>query len=196
MTAPTLPLAGKVALVTGAAGGIGRATAVALARAGADVAVNDLRFPADGGTPADVAATGRRALALPADVSDQSAVEAMVARTVAELGRLDLFVSSAVYSDREPFTTADMAGFRRTIDVSMWGSFYVLRAAAYQMIRQGQGGAVVVVSSPHAVIPFPNCMAYNMAKAAQDNMARTAAIELLPHKIRVNVLHPGWTNTP
>ena len=196
MTGPALPLAGKVALVTGAAGGIGRATAVALARAGADVALNDLRFPAEGGVIAEVAATGRRALALPADVSEQAAVESMVGRIAAELGRLDIFVSSAVYSDREPFTSADMSGFRKTIDVSMWGSFYVLRAAAQQMIHQGQGGAVVIVSSPHADIAFPCCMAYNMAKAAQDQMARTAAIELLPHKIRVNVIHPGWTDTP
>src|SRR5581483_9761871 len=196
MTAPAPPLAGKVALVTGACGGIGRACAVALAQAGADVAVNDVRFPESGGVDRDIAALGRRALRLPVDIADQSAVEAMVARTAAELGRLDILISWAVYSDREPFTTADMAGFRRTIDVSLWGSFYVLRAAANQMIRQKQGGAVVVVSSPHSVIAFPNCMAYNMAKAAQDQMARTAAMELLPHKIRVNVLHPGWTNTP
>ncbi len=196
MTPPTLPLAGKVALVTGAAGGIGRATAVALARAGADVALNDLRFPPDGGVAAEVMAAGRRALPLPADVSDQAAVEALVERTAADLGRLDIFVSSAVYSDREPFTTAGMTGFRRTIDVSMWGSFFALRAAANQMIRQGQGGAVVIVSSPQAEIPFPNCMAYNMAKAAQDQMARSAALELQPHKIRVNILHPGWTDTP
>jgi glucose 1-dehydrogenase len=191
-----LPLVGKVALVTGAAGGIGRATAVALARAGADVAVNDLRLAPEGGVLAEVAATGKRVLPLPADVSDQAAVETMVARAVAALGRLDIFVSSAVYSDREPFTSADMTGFRKTIDVSMWGSYFVLRAAANQMIRQGQGGAVVIVSSPHAEIAFPNCMAYNMAKAAQDQMARTAAMELLPHKIRVNIVHPGWTDTP
>jgi glucose 1-dehydrogenase len=196
MAATSLPFAGRVALVTGAAGGIGRATAVALARAGADVAVNDLRLPSEGGVVGEIASTGRRGLPLPVDVSDQSAVDAMVARTVAELGRLDLFVSSAVYSDREPFTTADMAGFRRTIDVSMWGSFFALRAAANQMIGQGQGGAIVIVSSPHAEIAFPNCMAYNMAKAAQDQMARTAAMELLPHKIRVNIVHPGWTDTP
>src|SRR5436305_2085373 len=155
MADPALPLAGKVALVTGAAGGIGRAAAVALARAGADIALNDLRFPIDGGVVAEVAAAGRRSLPLPADVSDQAAVEAMVGRTVAELGRLDIFVSSAVYSDREPFTTADMAGFRRTIDVSMWGSFYALRAVANQMIRQGQGGSVVVVSSPQASVAIP-----------------------------------------
>ena len=90
----------------------------------------------------------------------------MVARTVAELGRLDIFVSSAVYSEREPFCTADMAGFRRTIDVTMWGAFYGLRASANQMIRQGQGGNAVLVSSPQAHVPIPGRMAYNMAKAA------------------------------
>lgn len=196
MTAARLPLAGQVALVTGAGGGIGGATAIALAQAGADVALNDLHAQLCEAVAAEVVDAGRRALPLAADVSQQSAVEDMVAKTVAELGRLDIFVSSAVYSDREPFTTADMAGFRRTIDVSMWGSFYALRASANQMIRQGQGGAVVIVSSPHADIAFPNCMAYNMAKAAQDQMARTAAMELLPHKIRVNIVHPGWTDTP
>jgi glucose 1-dehydrogenase len=196
MTASGQPLAGKVALVTGAAGGIGRATAAALARAGADVAVNDLRFPSEGGVAADVTAVGRRVLQLPVDISDQAAVEAMVGRVVEELDRLDVFVSCAVYSDRDPFTTADMAGFRRTIDVSMWGSFYALRASANQMIAQGQGGAAVIVSSPHSEVAFPRCMAYNMAKAAQDQMARTAAIELFPHGIRVNIVHPGWTDTP
>jgi glucose 1-dehydrogenase len=64
------------------------------------------------------------------------------------------------------------------------------------MIAQGQGGAVVIVSSPHAQIAFPNCMAYNMAKAALDQMAKSAALELLPHKIKVNAIYPGWTDTP
>jgi len=212
------PLAGQVALITGACGGIGRACAIALARAGADIAANDIgvlireartHSAATGVGPDDdelsppahslateIVAVGRRIQLLQADVSDQAGVEAMVADAVKALGRLDVFVSCAVYSDREPFTTADMAGFRRTIDVSMWGSFYALRACVNQMIRQGRGGSVVIVGSPHAVIAFPNCMAYNMAKAAQDQMARTAAMELLPHKIRVNVVHPGWTDTP
>lgn len=222
MADPALPLAGQVALVTGACGGIGRACAVALARAGADIAANDVGVfapdaraktrvgaqnveialddvrlsPIARSVVTDIAQIGRKMHLLPADVSDQDAVEAMVASTVRTLGRIDIFVSCAVYSDREPFTTAAMAGFRRTIDVSMWGSFYALRASANQMIRQGRGGSVVIVGSPHAVIAFPNCMAYNMAKAAQDQMARTAAMELLPHKIRVNVVHPGWTDTP
>ena len=119
-----------------------------------------------------------------------------MADAVAKFGRMDVFVSSAVFSEREPFTSADMAGFRKTIDVSMWGAYYGLRATCARMIEQKQGGSAVIVSSPHALIAFPNCMAYNMAKAALDQMMRTAATELLPHKIRVNSVYPGWTDTP
>jgi glucose 1-dehydrogenase len=190
-------LAGKTALLTGASSGIGRATALLLAKQGADVALNYLTMPESAEqAAADIRALGRKALLLKVDVTDQAAVEAMVAQTVKELGRLDIFISSAVYSDREPFHTANMAGFRKTIDVSMWGAYYALRASASAMLKQGQGGAVVIISSPHAQIAFPNSMAYNMAKAALDQMARTAALELLPHKIKVNIIYPGWTDTP
>jgi glucose 1-dehydrogenase len=186
-----------VALVTGASAGIGRAAVLALAQEGADVAINYLTFPeAAEELAGQVHALGRRALLCPVDVSDQAAVEAMVARVAADLGRLDIFVSSAVYSDREFFHTADMAGFRRTIDVTMWGAFYGLRAVANQMIRQGQGGCIVLVSSAQAYKAIPSCMAYNMAKAAVDQMGRTAALELSSYRIRVNLLHPGWTDTP
>jgi glucose 1-dehydrogenase len=190
-------LEGKVALVTGASAGIGKATVLALAQAGADVAINYLTYPESAREmAAAIQARGRRALLCEADVSDQNAVEAMVQRVAAELGHLDVFVSCAAYSDREFFYSADMAGFRRTIDVTMWGAFYGLRAAANQMIRQGQGGAAVIIGSPHAVHALPSCMAYNMAKAAIDQMARTAALELVAHRIRVNIVHPGWTDTP
>ncbi len=192
-----MKLAGKVALVTGASAGIGRATALALAREGADVALNYLTYPESAEALAsEIRALGQRALLFPVDVSDQDAVEAMVARTVTELGRLDILVSSAVYSDREPFHKANMAGFRRTIDVTMWGAFFSLRAAARQMIAQGQGGNAVIISSAQARVAHPSCMAYNMAKAAIDQMARTAALELAPQRIRVNILYPGWTDTP
>jgi len=190
-------LRGQVALVTGASSGIGRATAIALAQAGADVALNYLTLP-EGAISAQkvIEEQGRRALLCPVDVSDQAAVEQMVEKVVRHFGRLDILVTAAVFSEREPFLTADMAGFRKTFDVSMWGAFYVLRAACRQMVAQGQGGRVVIVSSPHAQIAFPNCMAYNMAKAALDQMMRTAAVELLPHRIRVNGIYPGWTDTP
>jgi glucose 1-dehydrogenase len=192
-----MKLAGKVALVTGASAGIGKASALALAQEGADVAVNYLTMPEGAEEVAgQIRALGRRAILCRVDVSDQAAVEAMVRRVVAELGRLDTFVSVAVYSDREPFHTADMAGFRRTLDVTMWGAYYGLRASVNQMIKQGGGGSAVIVSSPHAHLAIPSCMAYNMAKAALDQMARTAAVELFEHRIRVNIVYPGWTDTP
>jgi glucose 1-dehydrogenase len=190
-------LAGMSALVTGASRGIGRGIAVALAQAGADVAINFRSHPDEAQEVADqVRAAGRRALLLPADVADQGAVEQMVADAAATFGRLDIAVSNAAYSDREAFHQADMDGFRRTIDVTMWGAFYLVRAAAQQMIDQGDGGSIVVISSPHAWQPIPRSMAYNMAKGAIDQMARTAAIELAEHRIRVNILHPGWIDTP
>jgi glucose 1-dehydrogenase len=192
-----MKLAGKVALVTGASAGIGRATALALAQQGADVALNYFSYPeAATELATQVRALGRKALLFPVDVSNQDAVEAMVAQTAGELCRLDIFVSCAVYSDREPFLTANMEGFRRTIDVTMWGAFYGLRATARHMIAQGQGGNAVLVSSLQARVAQPTCMAYNMAKAAVDQMARTAALELAPHRIRVNLVYPGWVDTP
>jgi glucose 1-dehydrogenase len=192
----TQRFAGKAALVTGASSGIGRATALALAQNGADVAINYLTLPESAEALAgEVRSLGRKALLCRTDVSDQAAVEAMLDRAVAELGRLDLLVIAAVFSERELFYKADMAGFRKTIDVSMWGAFHVLRAAANRMIAQGRGGSVVVVSSAHAHVALPSCMAYNMAKAAEDQMARTAALELVPHRIRVNIVYPGWTDT-
>jgi len=192
-----MKLAGQVALVTGGSAGIGRATALMLAQEGADVAVNYLTYPeAAEELAGQVRQLGRKVLLCPVDVSDQAAVEAMVGRVAQELGRLDILVSNAVYSDRDLFYQADMAGFRRTIDVTMWGAFYALQASVRQMMTQGQGGNVVVVSSPHAHVALPSCMAYNMAKAALDQMARTAAVELFKQRIRVNIVHPGWTNTP
>ena len=188
---------GRNALVTGASRGIGRACAIELARRGANVGIN---YRSHGDEADEVAQTirnhGCQALTLPADVSDQSAVEAMICRIVDEFGSLDLFVSNAAFSVREPMIEADMEGFRRTVDVTMWGAFHGVRAAAQQMVRQGKGGSIVVVSSPHATFPVPKTMAYNMAKAAIDQMARTAAAELASHRIRVNIVHPGWIDTP
>jgi glucose 1-dehydrogenase len=194
---PGPDLTGKVALVTGASSGIGRACAIAFGQAGADVALcfGRQREPAESAA-AEIRKLGRKAILYQTDVSDQAAVEEMVAKTVAELGGVDIFLSSAVYSDREPFHTANMAGFRKTIEVSLFGAYYCLRACTNQMIKQGRGGAIVITSSPHGKIAFPNAMAYNIAKAGLDQMARSAATELLDRKIRVNVLYPGWTDTP
>jgi glucose 1-dehydrogenase len=194
---PSEHLKGRVAVVTGASLGIGRATAVALGRAGASVAVNYRSHAEEAEQVAQaVRDTGSRAITLQADVADYDAMEKLVADTVAEFGKLDIAISNAAYSDRDVFYEADLAGFRRTVDVTMWGAFNLLRAATRQMISQGSGGSVVIVSSPHAFIPAPRAMAYNMSKAAVEHMARTAAIEVAEHRIRVNVIQPGWTDTP
>ncbi len=190
-------LANKVALVTGASRGIGRATAIALAEAGADVGINFRSHPAEAEEVADqVQALGRRALLLQGDVADPDAVEVMVEKLVTELGGLHIAVSNAAYSKREPFHKADMEAFRRTVDVTMWGAFYVVRSVARHLIQQEEPGSIVIISSPHAFIPVPTAMAYNMSKAAIDQLSRTAAIELSRYRIRVNSVHPGWIDTP
>jgi len=192
-----MKFSGASVLITGASRGIGRGCALELAAEGANVAINYRSHEQEAqDVAAAVEAAGGQALLLQADVSDQTAVEDMVHKTVDAFGRLDMFVSNAAYSDRELMVDAEMDGFRRTIDVSMWGAFYGVRAAAQQMIRQQAPGAIAIVSSPHAVMAIPTSMAYNMAKAAIDHMGRTAAIELARHRIRVNMIHPGWIDTP
>lgn len=194
MTNPKQTFEGKVAIVTGAARGIGAACAKALAAGGAHVVINDILQPDE--VIAAIKADGGSASAGVADVTDRSAVDAVVSNTLKSFGRLDILVTNAAYSDRELFYKANLKGFERTIDVCMWGPFNFLRAASIAMIEQGQGGAVVCISSPHAYKAVPGAMAYNMGKAALDQMARTAACELAEHRIRVNIVHPGWTDTP
>src|SRR3954468_1699258 len=127
-------LRGSVALVTGASLGIGRATALALAKAGARVGVNYRSSPEKAQeVVAEIRAAGSDAIAIRADVADQAAVEKMVDQTSAKFGKLDIAVSNAAYSDRERYFEADMKGFRRTVDVTMWGAFYLMRAATQQM---------------------------------------------------------------
>lgn len=187
------PLAGLRAIGTGASRGIG--PAVAPAESEASVCINYRSV--------DAKAVAKRCRAAgvdvrlgKADVSDRAEVERVVAETVEAFGRIDVAISNAAFSHREPFHTADMALFERTVGVTMWSPFYLLRAATNHMLVRGGGGSVVVVSSPHAYRPLPNAMAYGMAKAAVDQMCRTAATELVRDRIRVNVVHPGRTDTP
>lgn len=197
MSAVNASFENKVVVVTGASLGIGRAVAAAFGKAKARVVVNYHSSPDNAEEVVDeIIRGGGRAVAHQADVSDHGAVTQLVERAVSEFGRLDIAVSNAAYSDREPFHEADLAGFRRTVDVTMWGAFHLLREASRQMISQDAPGAIVLVSSPHAFIPVPRSMAYNMSKAALEHMAKTAAIELAEHKIRVNLIQPGWTDTP
>ncbi len=190
----TQALAGKTAIVTGAARGIGAACAIALAQAGAHVLVNDILAPDD--VLAKISELGGNAEAAVCDVTDRDAVEALVKGSAKRLGGIDILVTNAAYSDRELFYRANLEGFEKTINVCMWGPFNFVRATAKVMIANKSGGAMVCISSPHAFKAIPGAMAYNMAKAAVDQMARSAACELAEHRIRVNIVHPGWTDTP
>lgn len=188
---------GQTILVTGASQGIGRGCAVELGRGGADVAVNYRSNPEAAAEVVDeIKSFGRNAIAVQGDVASRDDVDRMLQETIDGLGSMNGLVSNAAYSDREKMIEADLAGFDRTIDVSMWGPFNALRAASIYWTDNNISGSSVIVSSPHAYMPVPTAMAYNMAKAAIDQMARTAAIELAKDDIRINILHPGWTDTP
>src|SRR6185436_12997065 len=135
--------------------------AIAFAEAGADVGINYYSHDQEAEeVAAAVRKIGRKALLLKGDVSDLHAVEGMISRLVAEFGHLDAAVSNAAYSDRDLFYQADLEGFRRTVNVTMWGAFNILRTATRQMVSQGGGGSIVIVSSPHAVLAVPRSMPY------------------------------------
>lgn len=190
-------LKGKKALVTGASRGIGRSTAIELAKAGADVAINYRSHASEAEeVQKECRKYGVQAVTIAADMGIEKDAERVVDESISALGGLDIVVSNAVYSDRHLFYESDMDEFRKTIDVSMWGAFYLTRRASLHLIRQGTGGSIVIISSPHAILAIPGAMAYNMAKAAIDQMARTAAVELAEYRIRVNIVHPGWIDTP
>ena len=190
-------LEGKVALITGASRGIGRATAVEMARAGADIIVNYYSHGDEANAVVEeVKGLGQKAVAVQADVSDRDAVERMIGEGVEALGRLDILVSNAYYSKREPFLDLSMEAVRRTWDVTLWGAFHSAQLAARQMVSQGDGGAICFISSVLSTVPMPTSLPYNTAKAGINQMSRTIAKEMAPQRIRSNVIEPGWTDTP
>jgi glucose 1-dehydrogenase len=190
-------LTGKAALITGSSRGIGHGCAIEMARCGANITVNYHSHPEDAERVAEeIRALDRQALTVGADVSDRSAVERMVAETVERFGRLDIAVCNAYYSKREPFLDLSVEAMQRTLDVCLWGSFHTAQAAARQMVAQGEGGNILFISSVLAHIPYPTSLPYNTAKAGINHMSATIAAELTPHRIRSNVIEPGYTDTP
>jgi glucose 1-dehydrogenase len=190
-------LKGKRAVISGSSRGIGRGIAVQFAKAGAEVVVNYNSHPDEAEQVVQCCRQqGVEAHKVQANLAEQSQVEALIDESVRLMGGLDIVVSNAAYSDRHLMLESDLEEFRKTIDISMWGAFHLVRRGAEQMVAAGNGGNIIVVSSPHAHMAMPGAMAYNMAKAANDQMARTAAVELAHHQIRVNIIHPGWTDTP
>jgi len=168
-----------------------------MAGCGADVAVT---YRTHGSEAEEVAAEvgrlGRRAAVFEADVAARDQVEATVEGAVSELGRLDIVVANAAYSKRESFLDTSLENMQRTLDVCLWGAFHVAQVGARQMVRQGEGGHILFISSVHAVLPVIDSTAYNAAKAGLNHMTATIAAELTPHRIRVNAIEPGWIDTP
>lgn len=195
-------LAGKIALVTGGARGIGRGIVESLAAAGATVAINDYGRIEQAQEVADgILARGGKATVWEANVADRDAVERMIAAVVEQWGQLDIVVANAAMSIREPVLEAKWEHVLRTIEVTQFGVFHTCQFAAQQMVKQittqnRPGGKMIVISSVHEEMAFANSAAYNMAKAAVSHLVRTMAAELAQYQINVNTINPGWINTP
>jgi len=185
-------LDGKVALVTGGSRGIGRGIALALAAAGADVAVNFRRDEAAAAaTVAAVEGLGRRALAVGADVTEWPAVEAMVACTLGEFGRLDIVVAnSGVASRLHPVWEMPLEEWQRVVDINLNGVFHTCRATAGHLVAQGSG-SIIIVSSIGADTCAPLGAPYYVSKAAVNALTKTLAKECAAARVRVNALAPG-----
>lgn len=191
-------LTNHVSLITGGNAGIGYGLAAGLLAAGADVAIIG-RNPAKTEGAAKTLGgrfPGRRILGLVCDVSDDTQVDAAFARTVEELDRIDSCFANAGITHSTPavweLSTAD---WRRIMAVNLDGAFFTLRAAARHMVERGQGGALVAVSSTSAIHGAPNQPHYATAKTGLLGLVRSMAVGLARHKVRVNALLPGWTDT-
>ena len=199
-----LILKGQPALVTGANSGIGRAIALALARAGADVAVNYVTDPdAAEAVVAEIRQGGCRALAIKADVSREDEVEAMFERAIAEFGTLHITVCNAGLQRDAPFHQMTLEQWNTVIGVNLTGQFLCARAAVREYLRRGvvagvsaAAGKVIHMSSVHEMIPWAGHANYAASKGGVMMLMKSLAQEVAPARIRVNAIAPGAIRTP
>jgi len=190
-------LAGKVFAITGAESGLGRAMALRAASDGAHVAAAGLDTAGLEETVAFMSNFEGSGIAVPTDVTQPDQIKALMDRTVSEFGRLDGAIANAgAFSQWTDFVDWDLENWNRVIGVNLTGTFMTLQAAARILIGQGEGGSLLATGSSTAVRPAPNLLPYVSSKGGVHQMMRALAVELAPHKIRVNTIVPGMARTP
>lgn len=189
-------LAGEVAVVTGGNAGIGLGMARGLVRAGASVSIWGRRKEANDEAVAALTAEGGQVMAVECDVSSEAQVRDAFDATVERFGRVDsCFANAGVGVGLVPFVDLDIDTWRRSMAVNLDGVMLTLREAARHMVERGEGGALVAVSSTSAIHGAPMNQSYAVAKTGVLGLTRGLAVELARHRIRVNALLPGWTDT-
>jgi NAD(P)-dependent dehydrogenase (short-subunit alcohol dehydrogenase family) len=191
---PRFDLRGRRAVVTGASSGIGQAIAVALAEAGAEVAGMSLEEAPE--TQRAVEAVGRTALMLVGDTGNADDVERLAAEASERLGGIDVWVNNAARLLVKPLLETSNDDWHGLLAANLHGYFYGCRAAARRMIEQGTGGRILNISSAADVQPLADLSAYVTAKGGVVGLSKTLAVELAPHRITVNAIAPGATETP
>ena len=185
---------GKVIIVTGGAGGIGKATVNAFSREGGHVVIADLNIDGANATAKEIRdAGGPEPLATQCDVSDEKSVEQTVDAAVEKFGRLDVVVNNAGLMVFKPITELDTADWIKVLHVDLLGAFYFTKQA---FLKMKNGGAIVNISSVHAIETSPLVAPYAAAKAALVSLTRTSSLEGAPKNIRVNAVLPGAIDTP
>ena len=192
-----MKLAGKTALVTGGGRGIGKGCALELAKAGANIVLNDRPDSPDlAATAAEIRAVGTEVTAIEADVFSRRGCERLVAEAIKAVSQLDILISNPAYSTRQPFLEFDPDTFEQVIQATLVAGFHISQLVARHMVARREGGKIIFISSVHAENPYQTAVAYNAAKAGLNHMGKTIARELTQHHINVNIIEPGWIDTP